>query len=183
MADRDEEKESDKGFRVVDRRRFTSTGETRTDVPEEKPETPQVVGGGRPQPEPQRPAQQRPANERPPREQPRQGRGDPREAPRAQPPPRQPEPEPEPGPESGIDFLSFCASLATNALAALGLLPEEQTRGLPRNPELAREYIDILGMLQQKTRGNLSRQEEVALSQMVSDLRLQYVEVTRGPRR
>ena len=50
-----------------------------------------------------------------------------------------------------MDFLTFCLSLATNAAAALGLLPKDQTQGLPESLELAREYIDILAMLQEKT--------------------------------
>lgn len=169
MADREEDKEREKGFRVVDRRRFTTEGETRDDVPDAPPSSAPSM----PPPPPAQPRQ--PPQAAPdPRQQPRGG--DPRQAPR--PDPRQAPPPPEPG----IDFLSFAASLATNALAALGLLPEEQAQGLPRNPELAREYIDILGMLQQKTRGNLSRQEDVALEQMLADLRMQYVQLTRGRR-
>lgn len=174
MADREEDKEREKGFRVVDRRRFTSEGETRADVPDRPPSSPSMPELPRQEPPRQEPPRQAPpqqAGGKPPRG------GDPRQAQRQPPPPPQPEPEP------GIDFLSFAASLATNALAALGLLPEEQARGLPRNPELAREYIDILGMLQLKTRGNLSRQEDVALEQMLADLRMQYVELTRGARR
>jgi hypothetical protein len=175
MADREEDKEREKGFRIVDRRRFTSEGETRNDVPDPPPSSPTPsMPPPRQEPSKQSPLQAPGPDKRP------QGRGgDPRQAPRPEPrsaPPPQPEPEP------AIDFLSFAASLATNALAALGLLPEEQARGLPRNPELAREYIDILAMLQQKTKGNLSRQEDVALDQMLADLRMQYVQLTRGRR-
>jgi len=169
MADREEDSEREKGFRVVDRRRFTSEGETRAGVPDPPPSSPAPSLPAPPRQEPPRQPPPQQAGKPQPRS------GDPRQAAR-QPPSPQPEPEP------GIDFLSFAASLATNALAALGLLPEEQARGLPRNPELAREYIDILGMLQQKTRGNLSRQEEVALEQMLADLRMQYVQLTRGRR-
>jgi len=135
MVEHDPEK--DKGFRVVDRRRFDSSGDERPDA-EPLPDESQASkgpGGGRP-----------------------------------------PEPEPVPG---GVDFLSFAASLATNALAAMGALPEEQAAGLPRSPELAREYIDVLAMLQAKTRGNLTPQEERALQQMITDLRLQFVELSR----
>jgi hypothetical protein len=170
MADRDEEKESSKGFRVVDRRRFTSDGELRADAPPDRPATPAspLTAPSQPQPraeEPKAPAAGGSRGSQP--------AGDPR---RAAPPPPPAEPEP------GIDFLSFAASLATNALGALGLLPPEQTRGMPRDPQLAREYIDILVMLQHKTRGNLDPREERALSQMVSDLQLQYVEATRARR-
>ena len=178
MPDRDPQKdgetENDKGFRVVDRRHFTSEGELRPDAPPERAapsETPPAAAGA--------------ASDQPPRPEARNKRSGPRDPtpvphhdPRAD--PRAAPPSTDGGP--GIDFLSFAASLATNALAALGLLPEEQARGLPRNPALAREYIDILAMLQAKTHGNLSRQEDTALGQMLADLRLQYVEITRRQR-
>lgn len=94
---------------------------------------------------------------------------------------REPKTPPAAGPESRIDFLTFAASLATNALAAMGALPEAEAQGLPKSPELAREYIEILAMLQQKTRGNLTRQEEQALQQLLTELRMQFVEL--GKRR
>ncbi len=164
MSDRhhEEEREHEKGFRVVDRRRFTSEGEAREGAPPESASSPEPV---RPAPE----APRRESREQPPQAQQQKGRGDPRQA----------APEPQPEQQGGIDFLAFCASLATNALAAMGALPEHEARGLPRSPELAREYIEILAMLQQKTRGNLSRQEEQALTQMVSELKMHFVETTR----
>ena len=178
MPDRDPqkdgEKENDKGFRVVDRRHFTSEGELRPDAPPERPapsETPAPAADAAYAQPTRSEARTKRSGPRDPTPAPRQEpRGDPHAAP----------PSPEGGP--GVDFLSFAASLATNALAALGLLPEEQARGLPRNPALAREYIDILAMLQAKTHGNLSRQEDTALGQMLADLRLQYVEITRRQR-
>ncbi len=174
MAEREREQE-DKGFRVVDRRRFTSTGEVRADAPPEPPpsETRPLMPQAAP-PAPAAPA----AEAGKPRQDPRQ---------RGRDGGREPNRERErggavgggPGAPSRIDFIAFAASLATNALASLGALPEAQAQGLPRDPELAREYIDILGMLQDKTRGNLSLDEEQALQQMLTELRLQYVEFTR----
>ena len=156
MADRDDDKEQDKGFRIVDRRHFTAEGEARNDAPAESEATPP----------PSPPASTKAAKGA-------EGAPTVKGAPSST-----------SGPSAGaashrIDFLSFVASLATNALAAMGVLPDEQAQGLPRNPELAREYIDILGMLQEKTRGNLSRQEESAMAQILTDLRLQFVESTR----
>ncbi len=90
--------------------------------------------------------------------------------------------QPQGGEHQAIDFMSFAASLATNAMAALGALPPETGRELPFNPDLAREYIDILSMLQEKTRGNLTAQEHQALQRIITDLRLNFVEVSRkGP--
>ncbi len=78
-----------------------------------------------------------------------------------------------------LSFLSFVLSLATSAAAALGMLPKEQSHGMPESLTLAREYIDILAILQEKTRGNLSEQEAAAMTQILTDLRLQYVEKNR----
>ena len=115
----------------------------------------------------------------------------PEDAPRPEPPPSAAPPPPDPAEQAGagaeadgapkIDFITFIASLATNAMAALGVLPPEAGgRDLPFNPALAKEYIDILGMLQEKTRGNLDPREDQALTRLVSDLRMQYVEISRG---
>ena len=82
-----------------------------------------------------------------------------------------------------IDFISFAASLATNALAALGALPEQAGASMPKNPELARDYIDILAMLEDKTRGNLTAEEASALKRLITELRLVFVDATQAPRR
>ena len=90
--------------------------------------------------------------------------------------------QPEGGEHPTIDFMSFVVSLATNAMAALGALPPEAGKDLPLNPDLAREYIDILSMLQEKTRGNLTPQEDQALQRIITDLRLNFVKLNReGP--
>ncbi|MBN1962375.1 MAG: DUF1844 domain-containing protein [Deltaproteobacteria bacterium] len=77
-----------------------------------------------------------------------------------------------------IDFMSFIASLATNAFAALGVISDEQAKDLPRDQQLAAEYIDILIMLQEKTQGNLNAAEENTLEQIIADLQMQYVQST-----
>lgn len=77
--------------------------------------------------------------------------------------------------------MAFVASLATNAMGALGLMPEGQGSGMPPNPNLAREYIEIIFMLEERTAGNLTDDEAAGIRQLLSDLRLQYVEVTRAP--
>lgn len=81
---------------------------------------------------------------------------------------------------SGVDFMTFIASLATSALASLGVLPEARARGIPANPQAAREYIDVITMLQEKTQGNLSREEDASLQRLVGELRTQYVQVTQA---
>ncbi|MFC1609987.1 DUF1844 domain-containing protein [Myxococcota bacterium] len=96
-------------------------------------------------------------------------------------PPREPPQQEEgnSGQRTGLDFMSFIASLATNALAAFGALPKEQAQGLPVNPELGREYVQILSMLQEKTHGNLTQQEDAALQRIITDLRMAYVQITK----
>lgn len=75
-----------------------------------------------------------------------------------------------------MDFISFVASLATQALAALGALPEARAQGMPVSIEMAREYIEIIAMLQEKTRGNLSLEEQRLIENSLTELRFRYVQ-------
>jgi hypothetical protein len=153
-----EEEQEKKGFRIVDKRRFNSEGEARADAPE------------RPEP-PARPAA-------PPRQAPPPAQGQRADA-RGGPPPADQPPSRREQRSEGMDFISFVASLATQALAALGALPEARAQGMPVSIEMAREYIEIIAMLQEKTRGNLSREEDAALQRVMTELRMVYVEVTQ----
>ena len=76
----------------------------------------------------------------------------------------------------GIDFATFILSLAHSALVHMGDAPDPSGAS-PLNVELARQTIDLLSMLEEKTRGNLSGQEERLLSQWLYDLRVRFVEV------
>ncbi len=80
-------------------------------------------------------------------------------------------------PPAPIDFSTFVLSLATTALIELGLAPDPQT-GKPREPNrvLARQTIDSLAMLREKTRGNLDEAEQKLLDGLLTDLRLRYVQ-------
>lgn len=156
-------------FRVVDRRRFDAEGKAREGAPE-RTEPVRVAPLPAPAPASAREPVAAPASPRPP----------------SPAPPRQPEPPPSampmPDPHAdpgAMDFISFCASLGTNALAAMGAIPEAAARGMPVDLELAREYIDILGMLQTKTRGNLTRDEDAMLQRLLADLRLNFVELSK----
>lgn len=75
-----------------------------------------------------------------------------------------------------IDFATFVESLAQEALVHLGVLPHPETAQSERNFPLARQSIDILEMLQKKTRGNLNEHEEKLMSAVLHDLRLLYVQ-------
>lgn len=74
-----------------------------------------------------------------------------------------------------IDFPTFVLSMASSAIAHLHGLDDAGEQKLPPNLPLARQGIDILAMLQQKTKGNLTGEEERLLDHVLYDLRLQYV--------
>jgi hypothetical protein len=78
-----------------------------------------------------------------------------------------------------IDFATFVQSLAQQALMHLGVLPHPETGERMRELGLARQTIDILDMLHQKTRGNLSHDEKRLFDAILHDLRLVYVQVAQ----
>jgi hypothetical protein len=78
-----------------------------------------------------------------------------------------------------IDFATFVFSLNSAVLVHLGLI-EDPASGQPaKNLPLAKQTIDILGMLEEKTRGNLDSDEENLLKNILYDLRIRYVRETR----
>jgi hypothetical protein len=76
-----------------------------------------------------------------------------------------------------VDFSSFCLSLGTSALYHLGVVPDPET-GEAATPDLpvARQTIDSLEMLREKTRGNLGEEESKLLEGLLYELHLRYVE-------
>ena len=78
-----------------------------------------------------------------------------------------------------IDFATFVLSLSHSTLVHLGDAPNPVNGSTDRNLPMARQTIDLLGLLEQKTQGNLTGEEERALQQALYDLRLRYVEVSR----
>lgn len=79
-----------------------------------------------------------------------------------------------------VDFLNLVVSMSHSALLHLGDAPDPTTGAREMNLPLARQTIDLLAMLQEKTRGNLNGNEERVLSQAVYDLRMRFVEVAHG---
>jgi hypothetical protein len=78
-----------------------------------------------------------------------------------------------------VDFSTFLMSLTHSALVHLGDAPDpEGARGV--HLPLARQTIDLLALLQEKTKNNLQGPEERLLEQALYDLRLRYVEVSRA---
>jgi hypothetical protein len=153
-------KEEEKPIRVFDRRMFTAEGELRPDYePEERePSSP--------------PAREATASTPPPVE--AEGVG-----PIPEPPPSSEEGAPEPR-EPRTPFGALVGWIATNAYAALGLLSDAGGRA-HRDLAAAKQMIDWLALLEQKTRGNLSFEETDFLSRALYELRLAFVEMSRRP--
>lgn len=80
-------------------------------------------------------------------------------------------------------FISFVMSIASNAASALGMMEHPVTHQRDVDPELGKHWIDILGMLQKKTSGNLSKAEKNMLEGLLHDLRMQYVALTNAPQK
>ena len=78
-----------------------------------------------------------------------------------------------------IDFSTFVMSLASSALLHLGELRLPGIEQPAVDLSLARQTIDILGMLHEKTRGNLTEPEEKLIEHLVYDLRLKFVEAKK----
>ncbi|MET0413669.1 MAG: DUF1844 domain-containing protein [Polyangiaceae bacterium] len=78
-----------------------------------------------------------------------------------------------------IDFATFVLSLSHSALVHLGDAPDPSGGAASADPLLARQTIDLLLLLQEKTAGNLTGEEERLLDQILYDLRMRYIEVTR----
>jgi len=77
-----------------------------------------------------------------------------------------------------IDFSTFVMSLSHSVLVNLGDAPDPDGQRRP-HLEMARQTIDLLALLQEKTRNNLTGSEEHLLEQALYDLRSRYVEVSR----
>lgn len=86
------------------------------------------------------------------------------------------EQQPEPPPQfPEINFATFVASLNASALLQLGAIEDPTTGQKNKNLPMAKQTIDILSMLQEKTAGNLSEEEENLLKNILYDLRIMYV--------
>ena len=83
-------------------------------------------------------------------------------------------------PLPAIDFVTFVMSLASSVLVHLGELQHPEL-GARRDLPIAKQTIDILGMLAEKTRGNLTADEAKLLEHLLYDLRLKYVEAKKKP--
>jgi hypothetical protein len=78
-----------------------------------------------------------------------------------------------------IDFATFVLSLSHSVLMHLGDAPDPSGGITRRDVPMAKQTIDVLGLIQEKTAGNLTGEEERLLNQVLIDLRARYEEVVR----
>ena len=151
-------------FKVTDRRLFNADGSPRDVPPDEKP------------PEPKPVAAQEPA------------------AAAVAPEPEKAETQTPPSPDEDeftaedladardpASFVSFLMSIASNAASALGMMEHPVTHAREVDVELGKHWIDVLGMLEKKTAGNLTPSEKRMLEGLLADLRMQYVSLINSP--
>lgn len=156
-------------FKVTDRRLFNADGSPRDLPPEEKPE-PKVATAQEPAAAAAAAEPARAETEAPPTE--------------AE---EFPEGEEEFSAEDLADardpasFVSFLMSIASNAASALGMMEHPVTQAREVDLDLGKHWIDVLGMLQKKTEGNLTPQEKRMLEGLLGDLRMQYVSLVNSP--
>lgn len=74
-----------------------------------------------------------------------------------------------------INFTNFIFSLSTSALIQLGEIEDPFTNKQSKNLPVAKQTIDLIGMLKEKTQGNLTSDEEKFLEGLLFDLRMRYV--------
>jgi hypothetical protein len=79
-----------------------------------------------------------------------------------------------------LSFSSFVFSLGTSSLMLMGESLDPQQPSPPVNLPQAKEMIDILSMLEEKTKGNLSTEEASVIGDMLYTLRMKYVSATSG---
>ena len=87
----------------------------------------------------------------------------------------------EPNDRPPISFIAFVYSLATNAAVHFGDLPDPITnQRRPPDLEAASQLIELLAMLEEKTRGNLTAEERQLLDQVIFELRMRFVEAKKS---
>jgi hypothetical protein len=85
-----------------------------------------------------------------------------------------------PGAEDPASFVNFLSTLVTNAAAALGAVPHPATGQRSLDLDTGKYWLEVLGMIREKTKGNLHPQEARLLDGLLADLRMQYVTVVKA---
>lgn len=82
------------------------------------------------------------------------------------------------GKPGALSFIDFLVGLASSALIHLGA-PHPETGERHQDLVLARQTLDLLSMLREKTKGNLSAEEDTFFENLLTDLRLQFVNASK----
>lgn len=77
-----------------------------------------------------------------------------------------------------INFEHFLLSLSTAALLHLGEIPDPETNAKKVDLTQAKQSIDILGLIREKTKGNLTEAEQTLLDGMLGELRMRFVQLS-----
>jgi Domain of unknown function (DUF1844) len=158
--------EEQSSYKVTDRRLFNADGTPREVPHEEKPAVPVAP------PEPVSPSAS-PLSSEPVAPAPESQQTDSLD--------KEPMAEEElPDVDDPASFANFMMSIASNAASSLGMMEHPATGKREVDLELGKHWIDILGMLQKKTAGNLLPQEQQILEGLLADLRMQYVSLTNA---
>jgi hypothetical protein len=144
------EHKQEEAFRVIDRRPFTADGDLRKEVVEEEER------------EAKREAAKHPVA--------------PPEAPKAAGPPAPPVETPKRVPA----FENLVRMLGSNAAMVLGAYADPRTGQPMIDPEAARELIDMLDALHEKTKGNLAPEEDTLLLDLLGKLKMTYLEISQA---
>lgn len=83
-------------------------------------------------------------------------------------------------PGEGVKFDDLVGLLTSQALSFMGAYPDPRTGQAVVALDLAKLHIDLLSVLEQKTKGNLSEDEQKMLTQTVHELRLEFVDLTKA---
>ncbi len=84
------------------------------------------------------------------------------------------------GPEGSAGFPDLLNMLAMQAVVGLGGMQGPDGEQMPPNPQIAKHYIDLLDVLERKTKGNLSDEEKETLDAVLYELRMRYVQTVSG---
>ena len=160
-AERHEEEQAEQAFTVSDKRLFTKEGSRRD------PDTPRETPAASPPPPPPPPRREAPRAAEPQRQRPE---------------PERQRPEPETGPRRDLplaDFTMLVNMLVTNAMVFLGQMPAPGSQQYMRNLPQAQHMIDLLMVLREKTRGNLTPDEDQMMQDLLPQLQMAYVSASR----
>ncbi len=170
MIGKDNEEE-EVHFKVADRRKFNADGSLRDGVTLE-PAKSEAKAEPAPEP-PQPPAQSAP--QRQPKAQDIDDGFD-EDVPYAD----ESDGEEIPGAHDPASFVNFLSMLATNAATALGAVPNPATGQRHLDLETGKYWLDTIGMIREKTNGNLHPKEARLIDGLLGDLRMQYVQLVRA---